>query len=351
MGDEGARARPRSRLRNPRVWIGLAITAITIWLTLRDVPFGEVTRVMAQADWGKLLIASVPAYLAVMYLRSLRWRHLTDPIQSIPTGPLFRANAVGFMANNLFPLRIGEIVRAWYLARETNTRTAAILGTVVLERVLDLVTLLAIAFGVLAFGGVATREDTVLTRGTPVLLAVASAPVAFLVIFRVVPERVIAVAAWFARPLPARFGEQLVRRLRQFGAGLGALRGGKHLFWIGFHSATIWLVASVIPFLGGFWAMGIELGSFWRTLSAAWVTMAVVGVAIAVPSSPGFFGPYHLAFREALTQFGVPAVQATAVGTLVHAVFWITITTLGLVVLRSRRTSLGELDRATAGRR
>ena len=347
-----ARSRRTNRwLRNPRVWLGLGITALTLWLTLRGVPFDEVARVMARAHWGKLLVASIPAYLAAMYLRALRWRHLTDPIQSIPTASLFRANAVGFMANNIYPLRIGEVVRAWYLARETNTRTAAILGTVVLERVLDMVSLLAIAFGVLAFGGLAAQQDSVLTRNAPLLLVVASAPVAFLLTFRAVPERVIALAGWFARPLPARFGEALVGRLRQFGEGLGALRGGKHLFWIAFHSATIWLVASAIPFLAGFWAMGIEFGSFWKTLSAAWVTMAVVGVAIAIPSAPGFFGPYHLAFKEALGQFGVPEVEATAVGTLVHAVFWLTITALGLAVLRSRRTSLGELDRATAGPR
>ena len=107
----------RSRWRDPRVWLGLALTGFFLWLVMRDVPFDEVARDIARARWGPLLGLSIPAYLMAVYLRALRWRHLTDPIQRISTGPLFRAVAVGFMANNIFPLRMGEVARSWYLAR------------------------------------------------------------------------------------------------------------------------------------------------------------------------------------------------------------------------------------------
>ena len=74
------------------------------------------------------------------------------------------------------------------------------------------------------------------------------------------------------------------------------------------------------------------------------LTLLPVGVAVALPSAPGFFGPYHLACRAALTRFGVAETQAVAVGTLVHAIFWITVTAMGLLVLRSRGSSLEELE-------
>src|SRR5262249_49776204 len=94
---------------------------------------------------------SVPAYLAVVWLRALRWRHLTGTIRPMPRAALFRAVAVGFMANNIFPLRIGELVRVGFLARETRAPAAAVLATVVLERVIDGLSVLAMALGAIAF--------------------------------------------------------------------------------------------------------------------------------------------------------------------------------------------------------
>ena len=78
------------------------------------------------------------------------------------------------------------------------------------------------------------------------------------------------------------------------------------------------------------------------------MTLAAVGMAVAIPSAPGFFGTYHAACKLALEPFGVASEVAVALGTLLHAVFWVTLTLLGLVVLRSRSTSLGELGPAPA---
>jgi hypothetical protein len=95
-------------------------------------------------------------------------------------------------------------------------------------------------------------------------------------------------------------------------------------------------------------ALGIDLGSFERNLSAAFVTLTAVGIAVALPSAPGFVGPYHLAAREALRRFGVTEELALALGTLAHAVFWLTTTGIGLAVLRYRGTRLDELADAAS---
>ena len=143
-----------------------------------------------------------------------------------------------------------------------------------------------------------------------------------------------------------RFVEGLLERFSQ---GLGALSGGTHLFWIALHSVVIWLVVSTLPLLAGFWALGVEFESVTQMLGAAWITLAAIGVAVALPSAPGFFGAYHLACKLALMRFGVSETTAVALGTLFHAVFWVTLTALGLLVLRLRRTSLSEIGGA-AGR-
>jgi uncharacterized protein (TIRG00374 family) len=314
---------------------------------LRGVPFEEVARDIAHARWGVLLGLSVPAYLLAVYLRALRWRHLTDPILKIPTGPLFRAVAVGFMANNVFPLRMGEVARSWYLSRETGASVAAVFGTIVLERVLDIVTVVGLAVGVLALWG--AGSEGAIARGALLLLPAAAVPVIVLAGLRAAPERVIGVTLWVLRPLPRRVSAFVERLLHGFSQGLGALRGGRHLFWIGFHSLTIWLVASTVPLLAGFLALGIEFASPLQALQAGWITLAAIGVAVALPSAPGFFGAYHLACRLALERFGVAPETAVALGTLCHAVFWVTLTALGLVVLRIRQTSLVEVDEAAGG--
>jgi len=326
------------------VWLGLAITAVALWFALRGVDFRAVLREFEGARWGVLLGLSVPSYVAVVYLRALRWRHLTDPIQPMPTGALFRAVAVGFMANNLFPLRMGEFVRSWYLARETKTSAAAVLGTVILERVIDTLCVIGLALGVVFFFG---GETGAWREGVLWLAPVALMPLGVLVALRASPERVLRVAAVLLRPLPARLSEWLLDQLRAFAAGLGALRGGSHLGWIAFHSATIWLVASTIPMLAGFWALGVDFGSPARTVAAGWMTLAAIGIAVALPSAPGFFGVYHSACRLVLERFGISPEMAVALGTLFHAVFWVTLTGLGAIVLRSRHTSLGEIDRLT----
>jgi uncharacterized membrane protein YbhN (UPF0104 family) len=67
-------------------------------------------------------------------------------------------------------------------------------------------------------------------------------------------------------------------------------------------------------------------------------------MAVALPSAPGFFGPYHFACKVALERFGIPPETAVALGTLIHAVFWFSLTSLGLAVLRIRHTSLHAID-------
>ncbi len=306
--------------------------------------FSLVVATVREANWLLLLGLSLPSYLAVVQLRAMRWRHLTNPIQPIGVRPLFRATVIGFMANNILPLRVGEVIRPWYLSREVGAPPAALFGTVILERVIDTIMVIVLAAIAISLRGVG--EDGVLAHVAIALIPVAIAPLIGLVVLRVAPHRVIGLASWFLRPFPARFGNYVIDVLGRFGDGLGALKGGAHLFWIAFHSIVVWFVASTIPMLAGFWALGLDFGSPFETLVAAWITLAAVGMAVAIPSAPGFFGTYHAACRLALEPLGVAPEDAVALGTLVHGVFWITLTLLGLAVLRSRHTSWGELEQA-----
>ena len=337
----------RSRVRDWRVWFGLAVTAGSLWVVMRDVPFADVAKAIGHARWGVLIAISVPSYLLVQYLRALRWRYLTDPIRPLSTGPLFRAVSVGFMANNIFPLRMGEVVRAWYLARETGVSAAAVFGTVILERVIDTLMVVVLAMGVVLAGR--GGNDGFLETYALLLLPLAVLPFLGLGLLRFAPDFFLRAVAFGLRPFPERISATAIHGLRRFQDGLGALRGGVHLLWILLYSLAIWLVASTLPVIAGFIALDIQFPSRWEAIAAAWSMLAAIGVAVAIPSTPGFIGPFHLAAKVALQRFGVAPETAVACGTLIHAVMWVTITGLGLLVLRLRSTSLEEVDQVAGG--
>lgn len=332
------------RIRDPRVWLGGVTTIVAMYLALRGVDIKGVAAEFRRANLVVLLGLSVPAYVVVVWLRAMRWKLLTDIVQPIPKGAMFRAVAVGLMANNLFPLRMGEIVRSWYLGRECGAPPAAIFGTVMIERVIDTLMVILLALVVLVVVG--AEGDDRWVQGVLLLLPVALLPFAVLLWLKLAPDQVLAVAAALSRPFSQAIRNALLSQLERFAVGVRALTRAAHPCWVGAYTLLIWLVASTIPMLAGFLSLGVDFGTPFETLCAAWMLLAAVGIAVAFPSAPGFFGLYHSACRLVLERFGMSSETAVAIGTLLHAVFWVSLTLLGLAVLRSRRTSLGDVDRA-----
>jgi len=282
------------RARDPRVWLGLAITALFLWLALRDVSFAEVGKAIAQANWPLLLGLSIPAHLSALWIRAVRWRYLTDPIQPVSVGPLFRATAVGFMANNLIPLRVGEVIRAWYLAREVGLSGSAVFGTVILERVIDSAVFLLLVGAIVGAYGLRLGAEGVAV-GLP-LLFLLSAPMAFVAALRFWPEPLVRLTGVVLRRFSEPVAVSVQDMVGSFAEGLGAISRGGHLFWIFVHSVLLWLVVSVVPFWAAIVAFDLDLGSPARTLAASYVTLTAVGIAVAVPSSlgPGLLRPLSL---------------------------------------------------------
>jgi uncharacterized protein (TIRG00374 family) len=339
---QGRVGRRLATLVDPRILIGLAISAATLWFALRGVSYAGLARDIARADLAVLLIPSILAHLAGLYVRALRWRHLALAFARIERGPVFRATSVGFMANNVFPLRIGEVVRAWYLGRESGVSSAAIFGTVIIERVIDAAVVLSLAALVLGSRGAAATGLDPWAVLPPLALLVA-VPVAFIAALRVAPDRTLALGARISGPvLPRRWKQRLEQSLRQLAEGLGGLRGRHSVMWVTIHTVTLWLLISIVPFYAALRALRIDLGGPVHTLTASYNLLIWVGAAVSLPSAPGFFGPYHAACWVALRPLGVTKEAAIALGTLSHAVFWVTVTVAGLLVLRFHHTRLEE---------
>lgn len=335
----------RRRWADPRLWLGLAITAGALAFAFQGVDFAELGRVMAGADLGWLIVPSVAGYLVCTWSRALRWRHLLRAFGHIETGPLFRATAVGYMANNLFPFRIGELARSWFLARETGISGAAIFGSVIVERVADAVVVLGLA--ALVLGSQGAHASGIDSRQALVALSVvASVPLLGVLALRRAPDFFIGLVRFCLGWAPEGFVDRISELLSSIATGLRGIRGGRDLFWVVFHTMSFWLVANIIPYYAAIRAFGVDMGGLLPDLHASMSLMVWVGAAVALPSAPGFAGTYHAACRAALVPLGVSEEVALGLGTLAHVVFWLTLTLLGLAVLRFGGT---RLDEAVAG--
>jgi len=340
MSDKKPRRGVLATAFDPRVLVGLAVSGLALFVFLRGVSWADMGAAIARANFWVLILPSVPAYVGSIWVRALRWRYLTAAVAPIEHGPLFRATAVGFMVNNVVPLRIGEVVRAFYLSRETGVSASALFGTVIVERVIDASFVLLLAAVVLGTFGIPGLDAgaTLATLGMIVIL-----PMGFLALLRLAPEPTLGLAARILHAvLPQGLANTLESALRGLAEGLAGLRGGSSLAWVLLYSAALWLVFSTVPFGAAVLALGVDFGGVAALIQASLTVLVCVGAAVAVPSAPGFVGSYHWAAETALRPFGVDPAVAQALAILAHAVFWVTLTGLGLGVLWWRGMGLGE---------
>ncbi len=155
-------------------------------LLLYQVDLGELKDALQDADYS-LLAPSIAVYFVAVWFRAARWRYLLAPVGSFPVRRLYPVVIIGYMANNLLPVRLGEVVRSYYLARRENLNTSTALATVAVERVYDGITLLAFAAlsapWLLLLGEFDGAADVSRTTGIIFLVAIIAAFSVFLILY------------------------------------------------------------------------------------------------------------------------------------------------------------------------
>lgn len=324
--------------------MGLAITVLLLWWTLHDVALREVAGHVQRAHWPTLLGAVLLA-TGTFPLRTLRWRYLLQRERNaLPLIPLWHATAIGFMANNLLPARAGELARAYAGARLGGVRFTAAVGSVAVERVFDgliLVGLLVIAtawggfshgvsVGGVALAHVATVAVAVFVPSLLVALWMVHWPGPALRLARRITERLI----------PHRWAARFVGLLEGMLGGLDALKSPRRFALVTLWSAVLWLMSAVSYWLG-FLAFGLDVPP-----GAALLLQSLVAFGVAIPSSPGFFGPFEAVTRATLGLYGVAAVRAVSFAVAYHILVFLPITALGLWSLSRAHLHLADLKAA-----
>ena len=261
-------------------------------------------------------------------LRAWRWRYILHPLApALPYGPLWRSTAIGMMVNNVAPARAGELARAYALSREVApVGFAAALGSLVVDRVFD--ALVILVFLLVVISATSFPQGTVVA-GRPVEdwlrvgALVALAALFGLGLLAFFPERMVSLwnaVAGRVTPRLAKRGETL---LRSFASGMRVLRDPWRFAIVVFWTALQWLVNG-LSFWIGFKAVGIA-----ASFAAAIFLQSVLAMAVAAPSSPGFFGVFEAASKAALSVYGVDQTLAVSFAIGYHLLSFIPITAMG----------------------
>ncbi len=320
--------------------IGFALSAFLLWYVFKDVEWAQVWDVLRDANVPLVVVAVIVSTM-IFPLRALRWRPILDPIApALPFGPLWRATAMGFMANSILPARAGELVRAFALSRETTVSFSAAFASLVVDRVFDLVVVILLM--VLAMFDPAFPSD-VLVAGRPasnyagsgvVVLVAVSLALYAIVYF---PEGLIRLYEVFARRVAPRFEERGKQLLRSFADGLSVLRHPGRFSVVFLWALALWLTQSL-----SFWIMFQAL-DISVPFSAALFVNGLIMFAVALPSTPGYFGPFEVAAVAGLAVYGVERNLAVAWSLAFHVLTLIPITLIGLYYLARSGLKLGEL--------
>jgi uncharacterized protein (TIRG00374 family) len=327
-----------SRFRLALIALGLALSAAAVYLLVRSINVGEAMQALGRTSplwFSAAMVVSLLSY----YVRTLRWREILAPQARPPLGRLFSATMIGFLAINTLPARLGELVRAYVLARKERLSTATVFGSVAVERIFDLV-LLGVFWALsLLFAPFPAwfRWSGFLTIGIGLLAGI------LLWAFHAAREHH---SKWgevgfMARmPDPVRAG--VSRLVPAFGAGVQIFGRPALLVGVTLWSAAAWLVSGAVFLLVGE-SLGMHLPAW-----SLFLLSFVVCVGIMVPSSPGFIGVLEGACVVGLSLIGRQGPETLAFGILYHLTQILPLLVLGSYFVVREHLTTDLLRSATA---
>lgn len=311
-------------------WLGVLISVVFIWLALRGLRLEEFWGAVKQANYIWLL-PGIAVYFVGVWVRAWRWHYLLGPIKKIPTATMFPITTIGYMGNNVYPARAGEVLRAVILRRKEGVPISASLATIIVERIFDGVVMLAFVFVNLpelakltGSSGFVGNIQQVTVLGTGVFLGA----LAVFLVAAMFPQKTTKIAFWFIyRLLPKKMHDRVTSLATKFLDGLASLRSPVNVLMVFFTSILIWLLET-----GKYWFV-MHAFNFSISFFALMLMNGIVNLATTIPSAPGYIGTFDAPGIAVLTAYGVD--QATAAGyTLVlHVALWLPITLLGAYYL------------------
>ena len=306
-----------------RLFLGLIISAVFIYLAFRKIDFILMWQALRGANYFWLFPAVGFMFIS-LWLRAVRWRYFMEPIKpGIGLHKLFSAMMIGYYGNNVFPLRAGEVLRAYAIGKSTGVSRMASFATIFVERLIDvLALLLLIGFSVFFhdYPGWIEKGSILIFAGTAVLTA-------FIVALMLHTEKTLGLVSRLTRPFPEKAQDFVNKLLGSFLDGFTIFKKTDRFWTITWQSVAMWLLYAAVNYAV------LEAFSLNESLpiGASFVILVIVNISIMIPAAPGYVGTFHLACQQALTLFGVSKSAALSFALILHITNFIPITFVGFV--------------------
>jgi uncharacterized protein (TIRG00374 family) len=334
----------RPILRSWQFWLGLAVSLVCLVLALREVNFDQVASVLTRINgwWLGLAVLSVPAtFLA----KAMRWQMLFAAGKKPALRPAFTTQSIGMLFNTFAPARLGDLARAYLMGEAEKESKFYVLGTVAVEKMLDLgflVLMVLLLITRMVLPGWLADSFPGLVGG----IIIASIMIGLLVwqgdrLVDFLTHRLAGEgrATWF---LSNKWVNWVAKKAHLGLHSLEIFRQPGQLIWVLVWSVVSWVLAvSTNSFV--FLALGLKL-SFWASL----FLLVVLQAGIAVPSSPGRIGVFHYLTLITLMYLGIDKEAALSSGVVLHLVVVGPVGLVGMLCLWWEKVTWTKLAEMTA---
>ena len=330
---------PAKRIR-VTLAIGIATAILFLVLALKDTSLSRIAASLSQADYRFAPLVAL-ALMLQFWFKAVRWKLLLRPFTDTASREVFPATVVGYLANLVFPLYLGEIARVYILGKQLDLRYTPVLATVVLERFFDFLTVLFFVGLVLAVDPQAPQElgSVGLVAGAA-CLGLLLLLGAFLRWTGTITRMTLSAVRLVSKSAEHRIAEQIDLAV----VGLQAIRDLRALPAIIATSLLLWGAMGICVY-AGMAGTGVT-----APVSAGFVVLALIVIAVTLPSSPGFFGTIQLSFTLGLAAYGVSASQAFAASLFFHLTIYATGWIAGLYFMHRTGLTIGGIRKASMER-
>jgi uncharacterized protein (TIRG00374 family) len=317
-----------------RFWLGILISLVCLALVLWRIDYREVVEALGQANYLWLVPAVVP-FAGTIASKVLRWQLLFPGDHSrIRRTKLLSALMISYALNTILPARLGELARVYVIGESENLSKSLALSTVVVEKVLDVLTLLLFLVLLLPFVALPTWIQQSVMLLAPVFV------VLFLLILALAYQRkrTLALAHSILDRVPRLSAERLLSSVDSALSGfdvLGSVRTNLVLWgW----SIAVWITSGLFMLLVMF-AFRLDAPP-----AAAFLLLCVTSLGMTVPSSPGYIGVYHWLVVSTLQIFGVDRALALSFAFALHALTFVPLTLIGIYCMMRQNYSLQRIE-------
>ena len=345
-----------------KVLIGLGISLLFIYLSFWKPDFNavfsgsviagifgnpridvkEMLTAFSQARILPVIIVISLIYFA-WWIRAWRWQVLVSPVKKVSAQLSFSAMMIGYLGNNIFPLRAGEFMRMYVAAKRGDMAMSSSLAVIVVERVLDMLMLLVMfTLSLLLF----PLPGFFRNAGIIILIATLCFT-AFLILLVVKKEKAISIAALFLKIAPTRIKEKILKIISDFSNGLEIFRRSERYLLVLGWTLFMWSIYVIIIYfsLSFFNLIQPDYPLIYKT---PWITaiviLTVTTAGIGIPSAPGAVGTYHGMCLFGMQLFGVSSEIGMCYAILMHLANFFPMTVIGTYCLIKEGIKLTELS-------